>query len=217
MLTLWYEQSAGLQSIPVAPMCPPDIPQQQHLLGPVQDSEQRPHQVLHTALMQVLQAWSGCQPQTHTPVYLPVMHMVPYPSAVAEHGRHLIGAEQACCCVLDKCKPCLGITTVRLWGAWAAERGWDGATAAFLWGTEQGVASEAGIPCAHCPIPAPNPYAGLIHAKVTHKALEMGTAGAHPLLGHTMQDPPTTTPITPLEAPDDKLLHSTYCKGDGDG
>lgn len=25
------------------------------------------------------------------------------------------------------------------------------------------------------------------------------------------------TPITPLQAPDDKLLHSAYCKGDGQG
>lgn len=27
----------------------------------------------------------------------------------------------------------------------------------------------------------------------------------------------TGTPVTPFQAPDDKLLHSTYCKGDGEG
>lgn len=40
---------------------------------------------------------------------------------------------------------------------------------------------------------------------------------ATPCKDRCMQGPPTATPITPLQAPDDKLLHSTYCKGDEDG
>lgn len=31
------------------------------------------------------------------------------------------------------------------------------------------------------------------------------------------RSPPGGTPVTPLQAPDDKLLHSAYCKGDGEG
>lgn len=103
----------------------------------------------------------GCQPQTHARVYLQVMPMVPYPSAMAEHSRHLIGAEQPCRCVLDKCKPCLGITAVGLWGAWATERGRDGATAAFLWGgrAEGGQRGRDTL----CPLPhtSPKPICGL--------------------------------------------------------
>lgn len=39
---------------------PPHIPQQEDLLRPVQDGQQWPHQILHTALMQVLRAQEGC-------------------------------------------------------------------------------------------------------------------------------------------------------------
>lgn len=44
---------------------PPHIPKQQHLLGPVQDGEQRPHQILHTTLVQVL--WAQSRGQRRVP------------------------------------------------------------------------------------------------------------------------------------------------------
>lgn len=48
----------GIPFLPPSPLCnllPPNVPQQQQLLGPVQDGQQGPHQVLHTSLMHILQ------------------------------------------------------------------------------------------------------------------------------------------------------------------
>lgn len=51
----------------------------------------------------------------HCPAH--TLPTVPYPGAVAEHGRHLVRAQEACSSVLDVCESCLGVTAVGLQGS----------------------------------------------------------------------------------------------------
>ena len=48
----------GIPFLPPSPLCnlfPPDVPQQQQLLRPVEDGQQGPHQVLYASLVHILQ------------------------------------------------------------------------------------------------------------------------------------------------------------------
>lgn len=57
---------------------------------------------------------------------------MPYPGAVAQHGCHLVGAEEACGGVLDVWQPGLRVTAVGLQGG-DAGRAQDASTPALLW------------------------------------------------------------------------------------
>lgn len=67
------------------------------------------------------------------------------------------------------------------------------------------------------PESSPCPPAQLLtpHPSGTHTA-EQGQAHAEPVPHPPGSPRHTGTPVTPLQAPDDKLLHSAYCKGDGE-